>query len=105
MPALGDFVFRTRLLGCGVLGCSQINERLDLVRVQVANGNSIARLDQVSSIKQALPGIGILVLSVFADCLEASVDAGAEGCLTKDCEPEELFSELRRIAAVAGDNR
>ena len=56
-------------------------------------------------IKQILPGVGILVLSVFADCLEASFEAGAEGCLTKDCEPEELFSELRRIAAVAKDSR
>ena len=56
-------------------------------------------------IKQDLPGVGILVLSVFADCLEDSVEAGAEGCLMKDCEPEELFSELRRIAAVAKDNR
>ncbi len=56
-------------------------------------------------IKQILPGVGILVLSVFADYLEASKDAGAEGYLMKDCELEELFSELRRIAAVVGGNR
>ena len=55
-------------------------------------------------IKQILPGVGILVLSVFADYLEASKDAGAEGYLMKDCELEELFSELRRIAAVVGGN-
>ena len=52
-------------------------------------------------IKLTLPGVGVLSLSVFADYLEASIAAGAEGYLMKDCEPEELFSELRRIAAVA----
>ncbi len=51
-------------------------------------------------IKQTLPGIGILFFSVFADCLEAGITAGADGYLMKDCEPEELFSELRRIAAI-----
>ena len=56
-------------------------------------------------IKLNLPGVGVLSLSVFTDCLEASIAAGAEGYLMKDCDPEELFSELRRIAAVAGDNK
>ena len=62
-------------------------------------------VEATRQIKQTLPGVGVLVLSVFADYLEASIDAGAEGYLMKDCEPEELFSELRRIAAVAGDNK
>ncbi len=62
-------------------------------------------VEATRQIKQTHPGVGILVLSVFADCLEASIDAGAEGCLMKDCEPEELFSEVRRIAAVAKGNR
>lgn len=56
-------------------------------------------------IKQTLPGIGILFFSVFADCLEAGISAGADGYLMKDCEPEELFSELRRIAAITPDGR
>ena len=62
-------------------------------------------VEATRQIKQTHPSVGILVLSVFADCLEASIAAGAEGCLMKDCEPEELFSEVRRIAAVAKDNR
>ncbi len=55
-------------------------------------------------IKLTLPGVGVLSLSVFADYLEASIAAGAEGYLMKDCEPEELFSELRRIAAMVRGN-
>ena len=51
-------------------------------------------------IKQALPGIGILFFSVFADSLDAGIKAGADGVLMKDCDPEEFFSELRRIAAI-----
>ncbi len=73
-----------------------------IMDVQMPNMDGVEATRQI---KQTLPGVGILVLSVFADYLEASIAAGAEGYLMKDCEPEELFSELKRHAAAAGDNR
>ena len=53
-------------------------------------------------IKQALPGIGAFVLSVFSSYLEESIAAGADGYLLEDYEPEELISWLKRLAACPG---
>ena len=92
------------IAGDGLEAVDRARELLPDVVLMDAQMPNMDGIEATRQIKQTLPGIGILVISVFADCLEASVDAGAEGCLTKDCEPEELFSELRRIAAVARDN-
>ena len=50
-------------------------------------------------IKEGSPRIGVLFFSVFTDYMEMGMTAGADGYLVKDCEPLELFSEVRRIAA------
>ena len=57
-------------------------------------------VEATTRIKETLPGIGILFLSVFADRLKEAILAGADGYLMKDCEPEELYAELRCIAAI-----
>ena len=62
-------------------------------------------VEATTHIKGTLPGIGILFLSVFADRLEEAIFAGADGYLMKDCEPEELYSELRRVAAIRKPER
>ena len=49
-------------------------------------------------IKRELPGVGVLLFSVFTDYIEEGISAGADGYLMKDCEIEELFAELKRIA-------
>ena len=50
-------------------------------------------------IKQLLPQTAVLMFSVFRECAEAGMKMGADGCLTKDCDPEDLIAELRRVAA------
>ena len=92
------------IAGDGLEAVEEAGELLPDVVIMDAQMPNMDGVEATGRIKQTLPGIGILVLSVFADYLEASIDAGAEGYLMKDCEPEELFSELRRIAAVAADN-
>ena len=52
-------------------------------------------------IKQTTPGVGILLFSVFTDYTERGMAAGADGYLMKDCELEELFAELKRIANIS----
>jgi len=52
-------------------------------------------------IKQTTPGVGILLFSVFTDYTEGGMAAGADGYLMKDCELEELFAELKRIANIS----
>ncbi len=65
------------------------------------------RLDGVEAtrrIKAELPGVGVLFFSVFTDYVEASIAAGSDGYLTKDCSPADLFREIRRIAATSGSS-
>ena len=65
------------------------------------------RLDGVEAsrhIKKHLPGAGVLFFSVFTDYVEASIAAGSDGYVTKDCSAAELFCEIRRIAANYGAN-
>ena len=57
-------------------------------------------VEATRQIKQSLPGVGILFFSVFTDYVEASIAAGSDGYLTKDCDLEDLFSEIRRIALI-----
>ena len=93
------------IAGDGLEAVEKAGELLPDVVIMDAQMPNMDGIEATIQIKQILPGVGILVLSVFADYLEASKDAGAEGYLMKDCELEELFSELRRIAAVVGGNR
>ncbi len=92
------------IAGDGLEAVERAGELLPDVVIMDAQMPNMDGVEATIHIKQTLPGVGILVLSVFTDYLEASIAAGAEGYLMKDCEPEELFSELRRIAAVAGDS-
>ena len=50
-------------------------------------------------IKEVSSSIGVLFFSVFTDYMDMGITAGADGYLLKDCEPQELYLEVRRIAA------
>ena len=50
-------------------------------------------------IKHAAPNIGIIFFAVFVDRIEDCLTAGSDGFLLKDCEPAELYSAVRRVAA------
>ena len=91
--------------GDGLEAVERAGELLPDVVLMDAQMPNMDGVEATRHIKLNLPSVRVLSLSVFTDCLEASIAAGAEGYLMKDCEPEELFSELRRIAAIAGDNR
>ena len=100
----GDF----EVVGLARDGLEALEKARELRPDLVIMDSQMPNMDGVEAtrhIKQTLPGIGILFFSVFADCLEAGITAGADGYLMKDCEPEELFSELRRIAAITPDGR
>ena len=56
-------------------------------------------VEAIRAIKQASAAVGVLSLSIFADSMEEAVAAGADGFLPKDCDPEQLLSELRQIGA------
>ena len=56
-------------------------------------------IEATREIKREFPCIRILFLSTFTDHIEAGHEAGCDGYLTKDCDPKQLYSEVRLIAA------
>ena len=54
-------------------------------------------VEATRTIKAELPRVGVLLLSVFPDCFEDALAAGADGCMVKDCAPETLSHEVERI--------
>ncbi|MEX0762261.1 MAG: response regulator transcription factor [Dehalococcoidia bacterium] len=64
------------------------------VQMPGQNGIEAARI-----IKRDMPGVGIVVFSISRNYMVPSLEAGADEFLQKDCDPKELVSTLKRIAA------
>lgn len=86
----------------GIEAVVMTNELLPNVVVMDAQMPRLDGVEATRRIKQEAPKVGILFFSVFTDYVEASIVAGADGYLTKDCSPIELFDEIRRIASATG---
>lgn len=84
----------------GVEAVKKAKELLPDVVIMDAQMPNMDGLEATRHIKEALPGVGILFLSVFTDYLEASISVGADSYLAKDCIPEDLFTELRRVGTI-----
>jgi two-component system NarL family response regulator len=56
-------------------------------------------LEATRTIKQLMPSIHIVVLSVFSDYLEDCIAAGADCFMTKDCDPDDLIAQVLEIIA------
>ena len=82
----------------GIEAVDKARELLPDVVIMDAQMPRLIGLEATRRIKGELPNVGILFFSVFADFLEASMAAGSDGYLNKDCSPTELFTEMRRIA-------
>ena len=85
----------------GLQAVEKARELLPDVVIMDAQMPNMDGVEATRRIKRELPGIGVLFFSVFADYLEASVAAGSDGYLNKDCSPSELFNEIKRIAALS----
>lgn len=89
------------VVGLAVDGIEAVDKARELLPDVVIMDAQMPRLNGLEAtrrIKGELPNVGILFFSVFADFLEASMAAGSDGYLNKDCSPTELFTEMRRIA-------
>jgi len=84
--------------GDGLEAVEKARELLPDVVIMDAQMPNLDGVEATRRIKRELPTVGILFFSVFADYLEASIAAGSDGYLNKDCSPSELFTEIRRIA-------
>lgn len=84
-------------------GLEAVEKTGDLLPDVVIMDAQMPNMDGVEAtkrIKQAFPDIAVLFLSIFSTYLEDSIAAGADGYLLKDCEPEELISEIKRLAGI-----
>ena len=89
----------------GLEAVQRASELLPDVVLMDARMPNMDGVEATRCIKQTLAGVGVLSISVFTDCLEASFAAGADGHLMKDCGIQELLSELKRVAAISGGGR
>ena len=90
------------VVGVAYDGREAVDKAIELLPDVVIMDAQMPVMDGVEAtrrIKQAVAGVGILFFSVFAEYVEASNRAGADGYLPKDCDYEELLSELKEIAA------
>ncbi len=92
------------VVGMAVDGLEAVQKASELLPDVVLMDVQMPNMDGVEAtrlIKQTLAGVGVLSISVFTDCLEASIAAGADGHLMKDCGIQELLAELGRVAAIS----
>lgn len=81
------------------------SELLPDVMVMDAQMPTMDGIEATKRIKQDHPGVDVLFLSAFTDHLEAGLAAGADGYLIKDCTPEDLLTNLERIANLMRQRR
>jgi len=89
----------------GLEAVEKARELLPDVVIMDAQMPNMGGVEATRQIKQSNLSVGILLFSVFTDYTEAGMAAGADGYLMKDCELEELFAELQRIANISTDGR
>lgn len=52
----------------------------------------------IREIKARTPQVGVLLMAVHPDCIDAALDAGADGYMGKDAAPSELAAAIWRVA-------
>ena len=98
LSAFPDF----EVVGAATNGREAVQMSADLAPDVILMDARMPVMDGVEAAKQIKGSgalTGILFLSVYTDCMEAALAAGADGFLLKDCALEELLSKIRKIAA------
>ena len=89
----------------GLEAVDKARELLPDVVIMDAQMPNMDGVEATRQIKETLPGVGVLLFSVFTDYVEAGVAAGADGYLMKDCELADLLAELKRISSISTAGR
>ena len=73
---------------------------IDVVLLDIALGERDG-LDVLKAIRAEFPGVGVIMLSVYAESQFAvrAIRSGASAYLNKGCTPEELLAAIARVAA------
>jgi len=85
--------------GGEVLDCLQ-RDNFDLLLMDL-NMLGISGVDLIARVRMRRPDLPLLVLSMHNEVHVAAraLKAGANGYITKDCEPEVLLAAIRKVAA------
>jgi DNA-binding NarL/FixJ family response regulator len=86
--------------GAELLAALRQHSALDLILLDL-NMEGVSGADLIARIKAQRPGLPILVLSMHNEPQAATrmLRAGANGYITKDCNPDVLLVAMRRVAA------
>ena len=93
-----DFVVVGRA-GDGLEAVEKAKDRRPDIVIMDAQMPMMDGIEATRRIKRDFPGISILFPSTFTDYIEAARTAECDGYLTKDCDPKQLYAEVRRIVA------
>lgn len=88
------------LVGIASNGVEAIAKAESLLPDLVVMDARMPELDGIEAtriIKRTFPHIGVLCFSVFSEHMEAGIAAGADAYLEKDCDPDDVAREIRRI--------
>ena len=81
----------------GVEAVAKVRELVPDVVIMDAQMPNMDGVEATAAIKQSFSQVGVLFFTVFPDCIEASINAGADGYLLKDCEMAELLAKVQDI--------
>ena len=87
------------MVGDGLEAVATSQELRPDVVIMDAQMPNMDGVEATRRVKLVSPGSAILFFSVFADSMEASLAAGADRFLTKDCDSDELILAVMEIAA------
>ena len=88
------------LVGIASNGVEAIAEAERLLPDLVIMDAQMPEVDGIEAtriIKRTIPNISVLCFSVFSEHMEAGIAAGADAYLEKDCDPDDVAREIRRI--------
>lgn len=77
------------------------NELAPDVVIMDAQMPEVDGVEATKRIKADYPNVRIVFFSAFPDWMQASKEAGADGYVLKDCDPNELIAILGHVTSVS----
>lgn len=94
------------IVGIAVNGLDAIEKAKELNPDIVIMDVQMPQMDGLEAailIKEAMPQVGIIFLSAFADHMESCAEAGGSAYMLKDCDPDDLVNTVIEVFNTQSD--